>query len=473
MFCDISKAFDRVWHRGLLFKLRQYGINGELLQWLNDYLYNRKQSVVVGSEISSILSLTAGVPQGSALGPLLFLIYVNDIAEHLLSVTRLFADDSSLAVSSNNMQYIETTLNQDLQKINDWSRQWLVNFNPNKTEIMIFPSSVTFRPTLYFNNTKLDFAEHHKHLGLTLSSDLKWHEHIHNITVSATKVLSSMRAVKYKLKRNTINQIYISYMRPILEYASVVWDGCTEYEKRSLELLQFEAARVVTGLTRSVSIHLLTKEIGWVPLSDRRKIQKLITVFKAKQGLIPSYLRNIFPNIVSETTDYPLRNNDNYTTIARRTQVFNNSFIPSSTALWNSLDASIRNAESLNIFKSRLREMFKAPIVPKHFLYGERSLSVLHARLRNKCSNLNNDLFNNYIRVNPHCDFDSQIEDSEHFFFQCNKFTVQRITLFNETRAFHPLSVNLLLHGRETLNVNENIIIFAAVQKYIKQSKRF
>jgi hypothetical protein len=154
------------------------------------------------------------------------------------------------------------------------SKQWLINFNPNKTEVMFFYQNHGIKPSLVFDNISLDFVDNHKHLGLTLSCDLKWHEHINNISASASKVLGSMRALKFQLKRSTLNQIYISYMRPILEYASIVWDGCAAYEKQSLEQLQYEAARIITGATRSVSIDCLVKEVGWVSLSDRRTIQK-------------------------------------------------------------------------------------------------------------------------------------------------------------------------------------------------------
>ncbi|WAR19219.1 hypothetical protein MAR_001057 [Mya arenaria] len=96
---------------------------------------------------------------------------------------------------------------------------------------MFFSRTNDNRPTLIFNNSQLNFVEHHKHLGVTLSENGKWHEHINSILNSAGKVLGSMRLLKYKLKRNTINQIYISYLRPILEYGSIVWDNCTKYEK--------------------------------------------------------------------------------------------------------------------------------------------------------------------------------------------------------------------------------------------------
>ena len=166
VFCDISKAFDRVWLRGLLFKLKQYGISGNVINWISSYLSNRTQHVFINSSFSETSILNAGVPQGSVFGPLLFLIYVNDIADSLLSTTRLFADDSSLAVSSENNSDIENILNSDLRTITHWSKQWLVNFNPTKTEVMFFTLAQRNRPSLYFDNTQLSFVDNHKHLGL-------------------------------------------------------------------------------------------------------------------------------------------------------------------------------------------------------------------------------------------------------------------------------------------------------------------
>lgn len=158
VFCDVSKAFDRVWHKGLLFKMKQYGVNGNINDWVKSYLTNRTQSVFLGSSVSETKSIKAGVPQGSVLGPLLFLIYINDIAEPLLSTTRLFADDSSLSVSSSDIKYIEHILNNDLKEISNWSKQWLVNFNPAKTEALFFSRSDRQNPTLLFENTQLKFC---------------------------------------------------------------------------------------------------------------------------------------------------------------------------------------------------------------------------------------------------------------------------------------------------------------------------
>ena len=255
VFCDVSKAFDRVWIKGLLFKLKQCGINGDVLKWIESYLTGRTQRVFVGSSLSQSQVTSAGVPQGSVLGPLFFLIFINDIADNLLSITRIFADDTSLAFTASNISDIEGILNHDLCIISDWSKQWLVDFNPNKTEAILFTLKKNIPyPSLQFNNTPVTFVNHHKHLGLTLSCDGKWHEHVNNIISSASKVLGMMRKIKFTINRKALSQIYISFLRPILEYGSTVWDSCTQYEKDNLEKIQHEAARIVTGLTRSVSL---------------------------------------------------------------------------------------------------------------------------------------------------------------------------------------------------------------------------
>ena len=137
-FCDISKAFDRVWHKGLLFKLNSVGITGSLLQWFTDYLDNRKQRVVITGVCSDWSLVKAGVPQGSILGPLLFLLYINDIVENINSSVRLFADDTSLYIIVDNPTQAAYQLNSDLLKIHQWATKWLVTFNPSKSESVIF-----------------------------------------------------------------------------------------------------------------------------------------------------------------------------------------------------------------------------------------------------------------------------------------------------------------------------------------------
>ena len=132
IFCDISKAFDRVWHRGFITKLRSFGITDELLTWLSDYISKRKQIIFVNNELSDPGFLKAGVPQGSVLGPLLFLIYINDITENIDNLARLFADDTSISYSGESFHFMEREINNDLNIFDQWAKSWLVDFNPKK-----------------------------------------------------------------------------------------------------------------------------------------------------------------------------------------------------------------------------------------------------------------------------------------------------------------------------------------------------
>ena len=474
VFCDISKAFDRVWHQGLIFKLKQYGISNDLLAFLTNYLSNRKQSVVLNDSISSNLPLTAGVPQGSVLGPLLFLIYVNDISEHLLSLTRLFADDSSLFVSATNINDIEGILNHDLAIITNWAKMWLVKFNPSKTEAILFSYiSSEFFPNIVFDGVNVKFVKCHKHLGLTFSDNMKWDTHIETILKSASKIIGIMRKLKYNFTRKALNQIYLSYVRPLLEYSCVVWDGCTIDQSHSLEKLQHEAAPIVTGLTRSVSHERLYKECGWESLQSRRSNQKLRFMYRAMNDMVPSYISNLIPPTVGNSSQYNLRDSNNIAVQAARTSTFKRSCIPSAINLWNNLDLEIRQLPSISSFCYALKSQILQDQVPQHYMNGKRKLSILHARICNRCSNLHLDLYTNHLKDDPICDCLGDAESAEHYFFECQRFTAQRIILFNQTRQFHPLNLESLLCGRDNLSYENNCSIFLAVQKYIKDSARF
>ena len=473
VFCDISKAFDRVWHKGLLFKLQENGIHGNLLTWLSSYLSNRYQRVVLQSSESSLRLIQAGVPQGSVLGPLLFLIYVNDIADNLLSLTRLYADDSSLYYSASSINDIEGIINHDLNLISHWSKQWLVKFNPNKTEFLYFSLRTDDTiPKLYFENAPINLVADHKHLGVTLSSNGQWKTHIENILSSASKVLGIMRKFKYTLNRESLNQIYISYVRPLLEYSSIVWAGCTEQQITSLERIQNEAARIVTGLTRSVSLENLYNECGWESLKYRRDLQKYYFMYRTYNSYVPQYIVDLFPLNVQERTNYNLRNPENFTVPYCRTEILRKSCVPSAIELWNNLDYETKTASSMTIFKGRVRSP-RLTKTPLYYYHGKRTLSVLHCKIRNNCSNLNADLFNNHLSESPLCLNCNIFEDAEHYFFNCRLYQNQRQSLFNETREFHPLSTRALLYGNDSLSLEGNKILFESVHKYIKNTKRF
>ena len=308
VFCDISKAFDRVWHKGLLYKLNSVGITGSLLQWFKDYLNDRKQRVVLPGANSNWSFVKAGVPQGSILGPLLFLLYINDIVESINSSIRLFADDTSLYIIVDSPIEAANKLNSDLQKVHDWATQWLVTFNPLKSEAIIFSRkrAKPYHPPVLMENQPIIEVSSHKHLGIIFSNDCTWHEHLENVKAKAWKRINIMRKLKFKLDRKSLQTIYFSFIRPLLEYANVVWDNCTQYEANELEQIQHEAARIVTGATKLVSINSLFLETGWETLALRRDKQKLQLFYKMYNEFTPDYLSSLVPPHIGNTTTYQL-----------------------------------------------------------------------------------------------------------------------------------------------------------------------
>ena len=328
IFCDISKAFDRVWHKGLLFKLHSVGISGSLLRWFTDYLYNRKQRVVIPGVTSNWSSVEAGVPQGSILGPLLFLLYINDIVESINSSIRLFADDTTLYIIVDNPLHAANQLNSDLSKIHQWATNWLVTFNPSKSESIIFSRkrNKPNHPNVVMDQQPIQEVNSHKHLGFVLSSDCTWHDHLEYIKSKAWTRINVMKKLKFKLDRRSLQIIYFTFIRPILEYADVVWNNCTQYEINDLEKIQNEASRIVTGATKSVSINSLIQETGWETLLNHRKKHKLLLFYKMKHYMSPDYLSSLVPPTIGSTTNYQLRNSSNLLTLHASSQLSFNSF---------------------------------------------------------------------------------------------------------------------------------------------------
>ena len=215
VFLDISKAFDKVWHEGLLFKLERSGIQGLLLDLLRSYLSGRFQRVLLNGTRSCWQPVLAGVPQGSILGPLLFLVYIDDLIADFRSDGRLFADDVSLFSIVHNTQTSYEDLTHDLSLIEGWSYQWKMVFNPdlNKQAIEVIFSTKKGRacnPPLLFNNALVKQVEEVKHLGLILDKDLSFVCHINNLISKAMKGVGLLRSLRNNVPRDSLSTIYIS-----------------------------------------------------------------------------------------------------------------------------------------------------------------------------------------------------------------------------------------------------------------------
>ena len=163
-------------------------------------------------------------------------------------------------------------------------------------------------PTLYFANEPIEIVSNHKHLGVTLSSNISWRAHIVNIYEKASKKLNLLKRFKFKLNRETLSKLYKSLIRPVMEYADVLWDGCTENESDLIEHVQYQAATVVVGAMKGTSRVRLLEELAWEDMKTRRSIHKLILYFKIVNKLTPNYLSDLLPQTVQQRLGLSLRN---------------------------------------------------------------------------------------------------------------------------------------------------------------------
>ena len=470
VFFDISKAFDRVWHKGLITKLEGIGIRGKLLTWFIDYLSNRIQLVTIKGDQSDYLRIPAGVPQGSVLGPLLFLIYINDITNDVQSNVKLFADDTSMSLSDNDAVVRTDIMNSDLQKINSWAEKWKVKFSEEKTELLNFVRGNNTLLPLTFGDTALHSKENHKHLGLILQNNFKWDKHIDSLINKVTMLLSCMKSYKYRLNRKALEIMYKSFILPIFDYADVIWDNCSEQSSNSLENLHLEAIRIIIGAVRGTSHQKLYQESGFCSLKERRRRHKIVYYYKIINGMCPLYLSNLLPPLASEANPYHRRRPLERVVPRCNTEIYRTSFIPSTTNIWNSLPDNLKNSSSLSALKRNLST--DDHIVPPHYYFGNRKEQIIHCRLRISMSDLKNDLHNRHLTDDATCTCGTGLETAEHYLLLCPLFNdVRRNTIHDLPRDF--VQIQTLLNGDNNLNINLNTLIFDAVHKFISESGRF
>jgi hypothetical protein len=196
-FCDVSKAFDRVWHRGIIYKLRRAGVEGRLIRWFEAYLNNRTQKTVVNGKTSEAKVIEAGFPQGSILGPLLFLLYIDDLIQEVDIGIRLYADDATLYTEYVNADTATEKMNGNLEAVMTWAEKWKVLFNPDKTVSMNFSRKrQPSQPNVIMANTPVLPSPSHKHLGIILQKSGRWGDHIADTVCRASRRIDILRSLK-------------------------------------------------------------------------------------------------------------------------------------------------------------------------------------------------------------------------------------------------------------------------------------
>jgi hypothetical protein len=490
VFLDVSKAFDRVWHSGLLHKLRCLGIWGNLFDWMCDYLNDRKIRTIINGQTSEWQRTTAGVPQGSILGPLLFLVFINDITNNIESDIHLFADDTSLMDIIENHVMSYAKLNRDLNRLSTWATKWMVTFNATKTVYLQVTRKLNPapKPILRLNGVVINEVETHKHLGLTFNTTLTWSDHINELVTKASRCIGLLKRIGRDVPRQCLEILYKSMIRPIMEYADVIFDGSADASLKRLEDTQRLAAIACTGAYKHTRHINLLEDLGWSPLSIRRKHHRMNLMFKIQNGISPTYLSDICPPLTRDRTDYNLRTGMNITVPAQRTTTYQNSFIPQSIKDWNNLDLTLRNNPSIENFKEKQKATSSHKSNPLYH-HSNNKASINQTRMRLGLSALSSQRFDYKHIDDPKCRFcNGKVEDTVHFFLICPSFALVRPNLMQNAVDIlfkYPIDVNFtnkrfckffvdtLLQGSMLLAFDDNKEMMSLGQRYIRESHRF
>ena len=366
LMIDLSKAFDTINHELLITKLSIYGVSPSSLKWFKAYLTSRRQYVRIDNVDSNSQIIRHGVPQGSILGPLLFIIFMNDI--NLVPISdcelHLYADDTTMLTCSPTMDQLMTTTNQALTTIVDWFLKNKLIVNLKKTECMTVMTKAKERftsennSTLSIDGNQIKQVLHHKLLGLVIDSHLTWNDHVDYIVSKAASRLFLLKKIKPFLSLKERKLFYSSMIMPVLEYGSVIWGDFYVGITERLLKQQKRAARIILDVkkpTDTPSADLFAK-LNWLSFDKRIILQRGTLVYKCLNNLAPDYLCNIFTKLKDARSRITRAFTNDKLALQRkfRLAVGQKSFLYRGTHLWNSLPLEITKSNDLNNFRTKL-----------------------------------------------------------------------------------------------------------------------
>ena len=296
IYMDLSKAFDTLDHKILLYKLQHYGVKGTELNWFKSYLSDRKQFVEIEGVKSNQQTITTGVPQGSVLGPLLFLIYMNDINEASSALNAiLFADDSTFMSSINTVfpiqkidKQFENNMNIELEKIYNWLAVNKLSLNARKTKFMIFHTrgtKINYIPNICINGISIEKVQNFNFLGLTINENMSWKSHVDKIANKLSKYSGILGRLKYFLPENILKTIYCSIIQSNLNYSLLAWG----YDCNRLVKLQKKIIRIITLSKYNAHTEPLFKKLDLLTVKDMLKHNTLKFYYRLKKQEVPDY----------------------------------------------------------------------------------------------------------------------------------------------------------------------------------------
>jgi len=352
-YLDFSKAFDKVPHKRLMIQLQSHGIAGSILKWIELWLSDRQQRVMLNGTKSSWQNVLSGVPQGSVLGPLLFIIFVNNIESGLSSKVLKFADDLKVfrAITG---QDEHISLQKDLDELVKWSEEWQMKFNFDKCKIMHVGKQHMKAPYL-MGGQVLSVTQQEKDLGVILNTKLGASEQTKEARKKALRMLGAInRNVSYR-SEEVIRKLYCAYVRPHLEYCIQAWSPSYEKDCWLLERVQKRATKMVNGIS-NLAYEERLKKLNMFSLRYRRLRGDLIEVFKFVNGLERGYLGEMFEfNRNDAIRGHKFKIKVNHSRTRLRQTFFTNRVVEH----WNQLPENIVSSSTLNIFKNSIDNHYK------------------------------------------------------------------------------------------------------------------
>ena len=353
LYFDFKKAFDRVPHNRLILKLQCLGIDGKVLDVIKDFLIGRTFRVSVQGEFSSFKDIFSGIPQGSVLGPLLFILFINDLPDCLKSSVKIFADDLKLIANLSDKRVIDN----DLKSLEDWERKWLLEFNSEKCKVLHIDLNDNKHVDYVLNGKQLKKTEQEKDLGVLTSGTLLWNDQIESCISKANQMLCWISRNLISREKSLMLRVYKTLIRPHLEYCVQLWNPAAEHGNWSL-ILRIES--VQRRFTRMI------EEVGLLPYSERLRILQLTTLAerRSRGDLIEVYKANKGFSQLAGVLNFS-RSGSNLickpgnSKSARVTRIRRNFINERVMLSWNKLPSDVKNSESLDIFKSNL-ELFKS-----------------------------------------------------------------------------------------------------------------
>ena len=363
VFIDLKKAFDTVDHEILCKKLQVYGVQHRELSWFRSYLTCRKQFCRVNGVASDIEDIEVGVPQGSCLGPLLFLIYINDLPQAVQgSTVSMYADDTSLCHQSNDITQLNKAINNDLRHLDTWLQGNKLSLNVAKTNSMLITTKqkrnilkdTNLDLDLNLRENELEVVQKTKYLGVQIDCSLDWKEQIKAVSAKVSRAVGFLKHAKNFLPRETLKTLYTGIVEPHFRYCCSVWGCCGSTEINQLQKLQNRAARIVTNSSFNTPSRPLIEVLGWKTIEQLISIESKTMVFKSLNELAPQCLCGLFTKN-SQCSTRTLRNTGTDVRLPKKNSANGKKcFSFRGAKLWNSLSAESKQASSLNSFKKSI-----------------------------------------------------------------------------------------------------------------------